>query len=1335
MPTGGGVPTGGVPHAGSSGHGSSGSSSGVPHQPAPHRPDEGGPVTVETESATLAPPPPSGLTQTGPSGGDAPGTSGPTGTPSSSGQHAPPPGVMMGGGVPPTGAPTAGGHGSATPPRSSGTSAGSGGAPSRHTPGSDPRNTPQAGQSSRPRPTTPRPDPSPRTERPQDGQPSARPSRPAQQPLQAHDGPPASAKPNPSSASDHDAPTADNTPKPAHDQTPDGGQQSHNPPKTDANTPTPDDGPKSETNPPKADETPTPEGDAPKPEDKTSKTDDTPNAEDNHPKADDGPDKNAQPKDDGPDKNADPKADGSPKDDGHESDDKADGKSDSDPKSEDAPKPEGDQTPDKNDKNDKNEESGPAKDEQPDHSPEPDHSENSPESDQSDHSDQKDHPDQSQESDHPDQSEHGDQPDSDGTDKHDDRPSLDEIRSGIQEAPGGLEPPHAADQQALENSVPRNDDGTPQRFPDPTGDWAKLQNDGGTDVPGRSNNCADCSRSFLETWYGNPQVSAPRTPDVNPDGTPDRWSPENKANENIIDWAGASHSYAGTSPDGHHAIAQDLLNAGPGSSAIVQVNWADGGGHAFNAVNHDGKVVWVDTQSGEVSHQPINTDGATDVFYIPLDADRNPLHQAPDPSHDSDSDSSYSQSDNGSHDGASTHDAPGADHPKSDQPKSDQPKSDQPKGDQPEASDPSAKRKAEDQPSHDGRTADPVSDSDPHKRTKMEVDDDGRSGQQSVGNGQNNTPSPPQTLSGSLPDHLNALNLDDSMNVDSPAHQPPSQHGPPTGEHGTGHDGQSGSGTPMDVDSQPHAGQSDGNGHGSTTPDHDQTSTSTTDSKNDDNKTGPTADDKGTGKHDTGTDHKDAAGPAPKDNQNDTKDSTKDTPKADDKQDGQQDDKQKGKETQGEGSNDAKSDSKSNADHPYSDPKDRGDSDTAQQEKDGKHTLDREDGHSKEYGKEPDAEQQKLRERQTLDVHRIPLDRVHTDLTRWADDGHLAQVFRASSGHADSGPDAGKGPQKFTESDLEKRLPGFKDLERGEKLAVVSSLARMSGGFHEQHGVGQNPVEVKHPYRNPNEAAPADGTKDSGAKNAEESLGARGHRNSGNKVLENLKLTDSAPDSLKKNTPDFSDRNYAVLEVKGPPPDNQVHYVADSSVPVGEKNVSGRHSEKHLLDWLDRANKEGTKYTANALYTEREPCGKGQGHAHCSDTLRKMMPDGSKVYYSTTYRTDPEDVQAKKDIDKEKAKVKKDVAKMSHADVQKEAKERLDRRTDHTQQWIDREKSKIDGSNDADARKELKKMIDAEYKKRKDESTTPEKQAMTREMDRHIEHLNSTWKKIQPSLM
>jgi papain fold toxin 1 (glutamine deamidase) of polymorphic toxin system len=205
--------------------------------------------------------------------------------------------------------------------------------------------------------------------------------------------------------------------------------------------------------------------------------------------------------------------------------------------------------------------------------------------------------------------------------------SLQNIRNDLNHHPGGLSEPAPADQQALANAVPRNEDGTPQRFPDPFGSWSQLQNDGGNTVPGRSNNCADCSRSFLETWYGNPQVSAPRTLDTDAHGNPDVWSPENNANDNQIRWTGAAHTYAGpgNNPDTANAISSTLQQAGHGSAAIVQVAWPGGGGHAFNAVNHHGNIIWIDTQSGQVSHDPLHLDNATHVWHIPLDADRNPI--------------------------------------------------------------------------------------------------------------------------------------------------------------------------------------------------------------------------------------------------------------------------------------------------------------------------------------------------------------------------------------------------------------------------------------------------------------------------------------------------------------------------------------------------------------------------------------------------------------------------------------------------------------------------------------------------------------------------------------
>jgi len=209
--------------------------------------------------------------------------------------------------------------------------------------------------------------------------------------------------------------------------------------------------------------------------------------------------------------------------------------------------------------------------------------------------------------------------------------SLNDIRGDLDHHPGGLTEPHPDDQQALLNAVPHHPDGTPQRFPDPFGHWSQLQNDGGNLVPGRSNNCADCSRSFLETWYGNPQVSAPRTLDVDAHGNLDPWSPEHNANDNQIRWSGAPHTYAGpgNDPNTPNRIAWDLQQAGHGAAAIVQVDWPNGGGHAFNAVNHHGNIIWIDTQSGEVSHQPLHIGKAEHVWHIPLDADRNPIHPTP----------------------------------------------------------------------------------------------------------------------------------------------------------------------------------------------------------------------------------------------------------------------------------------------------------------------------------------------------------------------------------------------------------------------------------------------------------------------------------------------------------------------------------------------------------------------------------------------------------------------------------------------------------------------------------------------------------------------------------
>lgn len=198
--------------------------------------------------------------------------------------------------------------------------------------------------------------------------------------------------------------------------------------------------------------------------------------------------------------------------------------------------------------------------------------------------------------------------------------SLQQIRDSLNHAPYGLLTPDPAHQQALQDAVPRNEDGTPQRHPDPNGEWAQLQNDGGLQQPGRSNNCLDNARAGLSTWFGNPQVSAPRTPDKNHDGTLDTMSPERDSYNNLDAWAGRPQIWAGADHPGPYArIAHHLQEAGPGSAAVVGVQWPGGGGHAFNVYNHNGQIIWVDHQTGEVSPNPIHT-GAAGVRYVPFDS-------------------------------------------------------------------------------------------------------------------------------------------------------------------------------------------------------------------------------------------------------------------------------------------------------------------------------------------------------------------------------------------------------------------------------------------------------------------------------------------------------------------------------------------------------------------------------------------------------------------------------------------------------------------------------------------------------------------------------------------
>ncbi|MCL6298106.1 toxin glutamine deamidase domain-containing protein [Streptomyces kronopolitis] len=224
------------------------------------------------------------------------------------------------------------------------------------------------------------------------------------------------------------------------------------------------------------------------------------------------------------------------------------------------------------------------------------------------------------------------------------------------EHPGGLEGPTDEHQQHVEDSIPRDENGAPQRHPDPDdGNWLDSINHPGPDAPGRNNNCVDSALAAADTYSGNPTAAAHRTPDHNPDGTPSDRGESNGRDRIENTLGGRFHDY-GDGNDAFHRLENDLHNSGHGSQAVIITQDRNGRAHAWNAVNHHGTVTYVDAQTGQRSNTPLHN-GDNGVHAIPLDPDRRPVH---DGSQHGDSQGSDSGHDGGSrHDDGSGHDRDG----------------------------------------------------------------------------------------------------------------------------------------------------------------------------------------------------------------------------------------------------------------------------------------------------------------------------------------------------------------------------------------------------------------------------------------------------------------------------------------------------------------------------------------------------------------------------------------------------------------------------------------------------------------------------------------------------
>nr|WP_240973132.1 toxin glutamine deamidase domain-containing protein [Nonomuraea sp. FMUSA5-5] len=179
--------------------------------------------------------------------------------------------------------------------------------------------------------------------------------------------------------------------------------------------------------------------------------------------------------------------------------------------------------------------------------------------------------------------------------------------------PGGLAQPDPQVERDLEEALRPG-----ARFPDPRGTWVRLVNGGGpADDPFRSSNAADCALAVLSTWHGEPATAAPRLPEYDRIGRP-VLTGEQGSVARIEEWAGHRLQYAGQGRHAYPLIARRLLDAGHGAAAVIVVRWPGGGSHAWNAVNFEGEVIWIDAQRGHMSVEPPYRT-VTGVFCVILD--------------------------------------------------------------------------------------------------------------------------------------------------------------------------------------------------------------------------------------------------------------------------------------------------------------------------------------------------------------------------------------------------------------------------------------------------------------------------------------------------------------------------------------------------------------------------------------------------------------------------------------------------------------------------------------------------------------------------------------------
>ncbi|WP_067695665.1 toxin glutamine deamidase domain-containing protein [Nocardia jejuensis] len=149
--------------------------------------------------------------------------------------------------------------------------------------------------------------------------------------------------------------------------------------------------------------------------------------------------------------------------------------------------------------------------------------------------------------------------------------------------------------------------------------WVRFINGPGLASLGRNINCVLCSDAFLRTWFGHPTEAPALT---GPSGTQGLGP---AAVDNLTGGRRVPADFQG--------IKNRLLQMGSGSAAMVLTDWVDAngrrvGGHAFVAVNHNGKILFVDAQTGQVHGWPpkFRSEGVGPTQAVFLNSNGRPLH-------------------------------------------------------------------------------------------------------------------------------------------------------------------------------------------------------------------------------------------------------------------------------------------------------------------------------------------------------------------------------------------------------------------------------------------------------------------------------------------------------------------------------------------------------------------------------------------------------------------------------------------------------------------------------------------------------------------------------------